>query len=63
MAQRAKDPARSLLWHGFETWPGNFRMPWVQPNEKKIKTRQSYNGGELINDGGRGQGGMGSMQL
>lgn len=21
----------SVLWHGFNPWPGNFHMTWVQP--------------------------------
>ena len=35
MAQQVKDPVLSLLWlgslltHTFDTWPGNFHMPWV----------------------------------
>ena len=35
VAQCVKDPAlslqqlRSLLWHGFDPWPGNFCMSWV----------------------------------
>ena len=36
MAQKVKDPALSLLWHGFDPWSGNFLMPWVQP--QKIHT-------------------------
>ena len=28
---------RLLLWLGFDLWPGNFHMPWVQP--KKIMVR------------------------
>ena len=28
MAQQVKDPVLSLLWHGFNPWPGNFhRLP------------------------------------
>ena len=40
MAQEVKDPALSLqwlgslLWPGFDPWPGNFRMP------KQNKTKQ-----------------------
>ena len=26
-----KDSALSLLWCGFDPWPGNFRVPWLQP--------------------------------
>ena len=29
-----KDLALSLLWLGFNTWPGNFHMPWVWPIKK-----------------------------
>ena len=42
MAQKKiKDPALSLqqfgslLWHGFNPWPGNFHMPWVWPKTNK----------------------------
>ena len=28
---------RSLLWYGFDPWPGNFYVPWVQPKKKKKK--------------------------
>ena len=41
MAQRVKDPAlslewlRSLLWHRFDPWPGNFCRLWAQPKKKK----------------------------
>ena len=31
VAQRGKDLALSLLWHGFNTWPWNFLMPQLQP--------------------------------
>ena len=43
MAQQVKDPAMSLqqlrllLWFGFDPWPGNFHMPWVQPKTNKQK--------------------------
>ena len=39
MAQQVKDLALSLqwlgllLWHRFNTWPGNFHMLWVQPKK------------------------------
>ena len=29
MAYQVKDLAKSLLRHGFDPWPGNFRMPQV----------------------------------
>ena len=41
VAQWVKDLAlspqqlRSLLWHRFYAWPGNFHMPWVQAKKKK----------------------------
>ena len=41
LAQWVKDLAvpqlwQSLqLWLGFDSWPGNFHMLWVQPYEKK----------------------------
>ena len=31
VAQLLKDLALSLLWHGFNPWPGNFHMPWAGP--------------------------------
>ena len=36
-----EDVALSLLWHGFDPWPGNFRMPWVWPKKKKEKKTES----------------------
>ena len=39
MAQQVKDPGLSLLWHGFDTWPGNFHMPQVWPKELKNKIK------------------------
>ena len=27
-----------LLWHGFDLWPRNFLMPWVQSQKKKKKS-------------------------
>ena len=40
MAQQAKDlvsllQLRSLLWHGFKSWPRNFCILWMQPRKKK----------------------------
>ena len=41
MTQQVKDPVlslqqlRSLLWHGFDPWPGNVHMPQLQPEKKK----------------------------
>ena len=43
VAQWIKDPVlsllwyRSLLWHGFDPWPGNFHLWWAQPKKKKEK--------------------------
>ena len=34
MAQRVKDLALSLLWHGFNPQSGNLHMPQVQPKSK-----------------------------
>ena len=42
VAQWVKDPVlslqwlRSLLWRGFNPWPGNFHMLRVQPRKKRI---------------------------
>ena len=46
MVQQVKDlvlsPQQlgSLLWHGFDLWPRNFHMPWVQQKKKKKKKRE-----------------------
>ena len=46
VAQWVKDLAllqlwrRLQLWLGFDSWPGNFYMPWVWP-KKKNKTKQN----------------------
>ena len=43
VVQLVKDPTlsqqwlRSLLWCGFDPWPGNFHMLWVQPKFLFIK--------------------------
>ena len=34
VAQWVKGLVSSLLWHGFDPWPGNFCMPWAQPKIK-----------------------------
>ena len=40
MPQQVKDPVLplqqlgSLLWCGFDPWPRNFCMPWLQPKNK-----------------------------
>ena len=42
MVQRVKDPVSSLLWlgsvlwRGFDPWPGNFCIPRVQPKKKSV---------------------------
>ena len=36
-----KDLALSLLWLWFNSWPGNFHIPWVQhrpPKKSSLKT-------------------------
>ena len=33
VAQWVKDLALTLLWHGFNPWPGNFHMLWAQPKK------------------------------
>ena len=44
MAQWVKDVVvllqqlRSLLWHGFNPWPGNYHMLWAQSKKKKSHT-------------------------
>ena len=40
-----KDPLsllwlESLLWHGFDPWPRNFCMPWVQYKKKKERKEE-----------------------
>ena len=48
MAQRAKDPALPLLWlwlllwHVFDTWPGNFGILWAPPQKIKLKQKIGY---------------------
>ena len=61
--QWIKDPAlslqrlRSLLWHGFDPWPRNLHMLWVQPKKGKginkryemlIKTKPKTNTAKLF---------------
>ena len=36
VAQWVKDLALSLLWRGFDPWPGNFHIPWLWPKIKKF---------------------------
>ena len=42
MAQWVKDPALLLLWHGFDSWPGNIHMPWAQPGKKKKRKEKDF---------------------
>ena len=35
-----KDLALSLLWRGFDPWPGNFLMPWGWPKESKKERKK-----------------------
>ena len=37
MAQQVQDPVLSLLWHGFDPWPGNFCLPQVPPKKKRVE--------------------------
>ena len=32
----------SLLWHGFDSWPRNFHIPWVQPKKKRKEKKKNY---------------------
>ena len=47
MAQWVKDPALLMLWlwlqqwHGFDPWPGNFRMLQVQPKKQNKQVRET----------------------
>lgn len=36
-----KDLALSLMWLEFDSWPGNFRIPWELPKKKKKKDETS----------------------
>ena len=53
MAQHIKDLVLSLLclgswlWCGFDSWPGNFRMLWVQPKKKENKTLDFWKNSNL----------------
>ena len=44
--QWTEDPVLSLQWlgqllqYGFDPWPGNFYVPWTQPEKKKKKSKQ-----------------------
>ena len=37
VAQQIEDLVLSLLWRKFDPWPGNFCMPWAQPEKKERK--------------------------
>ena len=47
VAQQLKDlvlslqQLRSLLWHSFNTWPGNFHMPQEQPKTQAKQTNKN----------------------
>ena len=46
----SKDPVlsplwpKSLLWHGFDPWLGNFHMLWAKKTPKRLKEEQSHEG-------------------
>ena len=40
VAQWVKDQVLSLLWHGFDHWPGNFHVWQVWPKKKKKKRKR-----------------------
>ena len=46
VAQWVKDLVLPQLWHrlqlqhGFDSWPGNFHMPWAWPKNEKTKQKQ-----------------------
>lgn len=42
VVQLVKDPARSLLWLGFEPCPWSFCVPWVQPKKEERRVRVSH---------------------
>ena len=50
VAQGVKNPALSLqqlgslLWYGFDPWPGNFHMPWVWPLKPQNLEVKCYGG-------------------
>ena len=47
MVQLVKDLALSLLWHGFDPWPGKFYM--LRGTAKKKKEREREKRIQLIN--------------
>ena len=42
VTQQAKDLALSLLWHGFDPWPGKFCMPWAWSKKKKNSSAHTW---------------------
>ena len=44
MAQWVEEPALSLIWLGFDPWPGTFCKPWACHPPTKRYTRRSYTG-------------------
>ena len=42
VAQLVKDLVVSLLWQGFNPWPGNFCMPEVWPKETTHKEKPRW---------------------
>ena len=48
MEQQVKDlvlslqQLRSLLWHGFNPWPGNFHMPQAWPKKCEFVTLSNF---------------------
>jgi len=53
LAQWFKDLALLQLWRklhlrlGFDPWPENFHMPWVQPKKKKVGMICSWEFGKI----------------
>ena len=43
-----KDLALSLLQLGFDPWPENFHMPWMQPKKKKKKKKEFLSFGVTV---------------
>ena len=49
-----KDQVLPQLWLEFRPWPGNFHMPWVQPDQKKKrKEKKKEKGREGKEDGSK----------
>ena len=55
MAQRAKDPAVSLLWYRFDPWRQNFHLLQAWPKGRNKTTKQKCSPGRSC------CGAMGSM--